>query len=175
MNMNSGATAIRRQAVSAPTEWIVENQMVWGNVCHFGEGHAYMDTDAIRQMPQTDSVFAYDPNSEDDHKRTLPLGSPFDYIVSNYVLNVLEPDEREAALILMYRKANYSLITVRLDKVEGQPFEDGVITQRDTFQTQLKAEEWVLWFMETLNKYVIGSPRVRIIRKTRNYLMVEVS
>lgn len=170
----SGATAIARTKVSAPTQWIVDHAYVWGDVLHFGEGKAFLDTEAIASLPNVDSVYAYDPNSYDPRKRTLPLGCPFHYAVCNYVLNTLTPAEREDAFIDGFLKSAYSIWTVRLDKVDGDPVFDGVQTKRGTFQTQLKAEDWIVWFYDVIRTRMFADYRVKILRKTRSYLMVEV-
>lgn len=172
--MNSGATAIARTKVSAPTQWITEHAYVYGNVLHYGEGKAFHDTAALSALPQVDNVDAYDPNSPDPLKHVIPGGCTYDYVVSNYVLNTLTPAEREDAFINGFLSGCYSIWTVRLDKVEGDPIFDGVLTKRGTFQTQLKAEDWIVWFYDALRERLVGNYRVKILRKTRNYLMVEV-
>lgn len=173
--MNSGTTAIARKTVSAPTRWLCENHYVYGDVLHFGEGKAYQDTAALEALPNINEVYAYDPNSVDEWKRTLPIGCRFGFTVCNYVLNTLMPMEREQAFIDAFLKSVYAIFTVRISKVEGQPWADGVITSRGTFQTQLSAEEWIIWFYDTMQTRLVGNYRVKILNKTRNYLMVEVS
>lgn len=172
--MNSGATAIARKTVSAPTRWLCEHHYVYGDVLHFGEGKAYQDTAALEALPGVGGVYAYDPNSVDEYKRILPMGCQFDFTVCNYVLNTLMPMEREQAFIDAFLKSVCAIFTVRIDKVEGQPWADGVITSRGTFQTQLSAEEWIIWFYDTMRPRLVGNYRVKILNKTRNYLMVEV-
>lgn len=173
--MNSEATAIARTSVSAPVQWLVDNNYLYGLVCNFGEGKAFKDTEAINDLPSVDRCVAYEPNSPVIAKRNLPIGTPFNFVVANYVLNTLPPEERAQAFMDAYIVGQYAIFTVRLDKVEGKPFEDGVITRRGTFQTQLKAEEWIVWFYDTIREHLLcGLARVKILRKTRSYLMVEV-
>lgn len=170
----SGATAIARTKVSAPTQWIVDHAYVWGNVLHYGEGKAFHDTAALSALPQVDNVDAYDPNSPDPLKHVLPSGCAYHFGVSNYVLNTLTPAEREDAFIEGFLKCAYSIWTVRLDKVDGDPVFDGVLTKRGTFQAQLKAEDWIIWFYDVMLERLADNYRVKILRKTRSYLMVEV-
>jgi hypothetical protein len=172
--MNSAATAITRTKVSAPTRWLVNNNYLYGLVCHFGEGKAFMDTEAMNNMQEVDGVYAYEPASADPNKQELPLGCPFEFVVANYVLNVLEPEERAEAFIQAYLKGVSAIFTVRLDSVNGTPYKDGVITQRNTFQAQLNTDEWIEFFYKTLYKNKLVSSRVRILQKTNTYLMVEV-
>ena len=160
--MNSGATAIARTKVSAPTQWLIDNHYVYGDVLHFGEGKAFLDTEAIASLPNVDSVYAYDPNSYDPRKRTLPLGCPFHYAVCNYVLNTLTPQDREDAFYKAFLSATYAIYTVRLDKVAGEPMFDGVVTKRGTFQAQLKAEEWITWFYDAIRTRMFADYRVKI-------------
>jgi hypothetical protein len=153
--MNSEKTQIARKTVSAPTRFLVENEYVYGKVLHFGEGKAFADTTAMDRLPNVDYVQPYDPNSPDEWKRELPLGCTFDYVVCNYVLNTLLPEERADAFTKSFLKGIYAVYTVRIDKVSGEPYEDGVITSKGTFQTQLSAEEWIVWFHETIRTVLL--------------------
>ena len=173
-DMNSGATAIARTKVSSPVQWLIDHNYLYGQVCNFGEGKAFLDTEAMGNLPEVDECHAYEPNSPIVSKHLLPMGCQFDYVVANYVLNTLTPAEREDAFVDAFLAGLYAIFTVRLDKVEGEPMFDGVVTKRGTFQTQLKAEEWIVWFYEALRTRLSGKYRVKILRKTRSYLMVEV-
>ncbi len=164
-----------RTDVSAPTRFLIHNNFLFGSVLHYGEGKAYMDTDAIDMLPDVTSVYAYDPHSEHENRHTLP-NSPemFDITVCNYVLNTLAGQDREDAFIGALIHSFSSFITVRLDKVNGEPYDDGVMTSKGTFQAQLTSEQWIIWFYETLHKRTVAWRRLRVVNKTRNYLMVEV-
>lgn len=163
-----------RTKVSAPTRFLIDNYYVFGKVLHYGEGRAFHDTAALADLPNVDKVDAYDPNSPDPDKQVMPSGCTYDHVVSNYVLNTLTPAEREEAFVNGFLKGSYSIWTVRLDKVAGDPMFDGVLTRRGTFQAQLRADEWIVWFYDTLHARMAGRYRVKILNKTRNYLMVEV-
>lgn len=174
--MNSELTQIARTKVSAPTQFIVDNEMVIGKVLHFGEGKAFADTAALDSLPGVDYVQPYDPNSPDEWKRdrSILAGCQYDYAVCNYVLNTLTYGYREDAFMDAFMACLYANITVRIDKVNGTRHDDGVITARGTFQAQLSAEQWICWFYDTLRNRTNGRYRVKILNKTRSYLMVEV-
>ena len=163
-----------RTSISSPTQFLAENNYLYGSVLHFGEGKAYLDTLAMINLPSVTKVVAYDPNSATPAHRSIPgAGVNYDFGVANYVLNTLTMDKRREALLDLYRRVCYALITVRIDKVKGEAFSDGVITSRGTFQCQFAPEEWVAWIVNAL--VLEGySPRITILNKTRNYLMVEV-
>lgn len=174
--MKSELTQIARTEVSAPTRFIVDNCYLFGKVLHFGEGKAYADTTALDLVPGVDYVQPYDPNSPEEWKRDRSVlrGCQYDIVVSNYVLNTLTAAERQDAFMESFYAGCRAYITVRIDKVKGEPFQDGVITSRGTFQTQLSAAEWVCWFYDILNTLTVGRHNVRVLNNTRSYLMVEV-
>ncbi len=74
-------TAISRKTMSVPTRYLVENDLIKGDVLDFGCGRGF-DTDEL-------GAVGYDPNSED--YADFPTNK-FDTIVCNYVLNVVPPD-----------------------------------------------------------------------------------
>lgn len=175
--MNSELTQIARTQVSAPTQYIIDNLFLRGKVLHFGEGKAYADTTALALVPGVDYVQPYDPFSPDEWKRddAVLRGCQYDYVVCNYVLNTLKPVQRANALMEMFYSGLRAYITVRIDKVNGVPESDGVVTKRGTFQTQLSSEEWICWFYHTLNLHPRpANYHLRFVHKTRSYLMVEV-
>jgi hypothetical protein len=139
--MNSEATAIARTSVSAPVQWLVDNNYLYGLVCNFGEGKAFKDTEAMSDLPEVGGCFPYEPNSPVIAKRNMPMGCPFNFVVANYVLNTLTPDARAEAFLQAYIAGQYAIFTVRLDRVDGEPFEDGVITKRGTFQKSFSRSE----------------------------------
>jgi hypothetical protein len=174
--MNSEKTQIARTKVSAPTQFIVDNALVFGDVLHFGEGKAFADTSALDALPNVNYVQPYDPNSPDEWKRndSVLRGCNYDFSVCNYVLNTLTEIDRRKAFLDAFMSSLYTIFTVRIDKVAGEPLSDGVITKRGTFQTQLTAEEWICWVYDTIRECTTGRYRVKILNKTRNYLMIEV-
>jgi hypothetical protein len=126
-------TAIHRTRVSAPLRWLLDNGLIVGSTCNWGEGYAYQDTIAMNGE-------AYDPNSKYLDRRVMPTRR-FDTIYCGYVLNTLTAPE---ALDVMITVRNHlhvggtAYFAVRTDKIAGTPFEDGVITKRGTFQCSYK-------------------------------------
>lgn len=167
----SGKTQIARKDVSVPTRWIVNNVKLSGSVLHFGEGKAFQDTERIRQQSLVTNVVGYDPNSPIPEHRVLPH-EDFDYGVSNYVFNVLPNSERWLALHDLMDSVVEAIVSVRLDKVKGQPFQDGVITSIGTFQTQLTAAEWVAWFANNASGW--DRVLVDVLKETKDYLIVSL-
>lgn len=135
--MNPEKTAISRRGLSRPTRWIIANvDPVDKDVLHFGEGKAYADSDALRKWCGGRLV-TYDPYSENEWSRGPEwLEYSYGVVVANYVLNVLEPDERRVAFEQIMRCAigGVAYITLRTDKVKGIAYEDGVVSTRYTFQ-----------------------------------------
>ena len=173
-DMNSGATAIARTKVSVPTQYLIDHNYLYGHVLHFGEGKAYQDTEAMLQVPGVSSVTPYDPNSEHVERRTYDRTQYFNVVVCNYVLNTLPAVDRVEALLEVYRAGTVAYIAVRTDKVKVVGHADGVITSKNTFQTQLTAAGWMEWITRTFSKEFPYVPRITIMQETRNYLMLEV-
>lgn len=128
-------TAMARWRVSKPMEWIAKNVDLAGDILHFGEGRAYMDTDALNAYG---NVSVYEPypgveGAKQAAKAVLP-DKHFDYIIAIYVLNVLEPTERMKVLKWLREHGDVVLIAVRTDKINGKRYKDGVKTSTGTFQ-----------------------------------------
>ena len=75
-------------------------------------------------------------------------GARFDKSFSIFVFNTLTESERIDAFHELLHCSNDALIAVRTDKVNGEEFEDGVITKRGTFQTQLDCDDWLCFFTQ---------------------------
>lgn len=124
-------TQIARKSVSAPMNYLLAHTKINGSVLHFGEGLAFQDTDALRTL--SNHVHPYDPFSPSFWKRVLP-DEQFDYLVSFYVLNVLQPNDRYRVMEQMKARSNNLIIAVRSDDIPGRRCEDGVITKSGSFQ-----------------------------------------
>lgn len=172
--MNSGKTAIARKSVSAPMKYLGKLRgPPYGpmNVLHFGEGKAYEDTKYLKRNGAR--VTSYDPNSENPFARdpTL-LDLHYDFGFAIYVFNTLTPHVRTAAFHKLLNCCDRVIIAVRTDKVDGQPYEDGVITKLGTFQTQRKAKLWLHWFATNMPE---GDTRtVHLLHSTGHYTIIEV-
>lgn len=134
-------TAIARKDVSAPMKWMLENlEMHDLKVLHYGEGKAYIDTGALMVVGADVSVYEPFPAEGERYKAILP-SDYFDMLISIYVLNVLFHDERLMTIEEMECIADRSIVAVRTDKINGMPFEDGVITKTGTFQKSFSRAE----------------------------------
>jgi len=79
-------TAIARNKLSRPAKWLIEHNMLCGDVLDYGCGRGYDATLC--------NFAKYDPYYSPD----MPVGR-FDYIMCNYVLNVIpDEDERESVI-----------------------------------------------------------------------------
>ena len=131
----SAKTAIHRNKVSAPLQWLLDNDLIRGEACNWGEGRAFLDTEAMDQ--RTGCAIGYDPNSSVSINRHMPAGMLFDTVYCGYVLNTL--DARTAANVIDQVRSHLThdgigYFAVRVDEVHGESYLDGVITKRGTFQ-----------------------------------------
>lgn len=136
----SGRTAISRTRVSAPLQWLLDHDLIVGDSCNWGEGKAFLDTDAMEE--RTGFAIGYDPNSTRPWNRMVFPSEMFTTIYCGYVLNTL--DARTASNTIEDIRAHLqpggiAYFAVRTDKVEGLPWYDGVLTQKGTFQMSYRA------------------------------------
>ena len=80
----TGRTAIARKSLSVPAKWLEEQGALGGRVLDFGCGRG---GDVERLLEMDYDIEGYDPV----HGPPMPDG-PFDTIMCNYVLNVVDPD-----------------------------------------------------------------------------------
>ncbi len=173
--MNSEKTMIARKTTSAPMRWVKDNLEYsfddW-SVLHFGEGKAFADSAAMSLMGF--AVTAYDPHSVDFSARNPELIDPslhvYDIGFSFYVFNTLNQYWREQAFNEMQRCCKRLIIAVRTDRVPGEKCQDGVITKRLTFQTQLNKDQWLEYF--TLISPVRSS--VSLLHNGGHFAIIEV-
>jgi hypothetical protein len=131
----SAKTAIARKRVSAPLQWLLDNDLIKGHACNWGEGKAKVDT--LAMDGRTGYAIGYDPNTDAWY---LPQGSKFDTIYVGYVLNTLDTLESTRCVAHVrdhLAPGGTAYFAVRFDEVNGTPYEDGVITKRGTFQTNV--------------------------------------
>lgn len=100
-------TAITRKVPSAPTKWLASRGKIIGAVLDYGCGKGF---DAL----------AYGMDSYDPHYQPIKPRGPFDTIICNYVLNIIESPEERARVLLTIRNllapGGCAYITVRNDK-----------------------------------------------------------
>ncbi len=140
----SGRTAITRSSMSLPCRLIVKHENINGHGLHFGCGKDHAGTEHIRNSSRTSSIVEYDPNYANYSKL---LKRKYDFIVANYVLNVLPPKERKNVIKQIrncLKRNGCAYITVRSiadSKIKGIPEYDGVRTSIGTFQRNYTVEE----------------------------------
>lgn len=169
--MNSGKTAISRKRVSAPMAYLAKRRGAPYNmvVLHFGEGKAYEDTKYLRRNGSY--VIPYDPNSDDpDTSNPIWLNMHWNLGVAIYVLNTLEHHERREALRQLQESCDTIILAMRTDKIKGTPYQDGVITKRGTFQTQLNAGAWMEWCKRMSPEWA----SVEVLHKASGYVILDV-
>lgn len=152
-------TAMSRNALSRPMRLALEAGAIGETHLDYGCGRG---DDVMRLRQAGYAVQGYDPH----YMPKEPQG-PFESVSLIYVLNVIEdPREREHSLHAAWELASDRLIlAVRCDKVKGEPFSDGVITSRRTFQKTFSHRELVA-YVETV------CPHAEIERLGRGVLVL---
>lgn len=151
----SAKTAIHRTRVSAPLQWLLDNDLIQGDACNWGEGRAFVDTAAMNE--RTGYAIGYDPMSTVDTNRWLPTRK-FDTIYCGYVMNVVLVEEArhiEKQIKEHLNPGGTAFIAVRIDEVHGEPYRDGVITKRGTFQVSYAPYMFPEYILHKTGHYAI--------------------
>jgi len=165
----AGKTAISRTGLSAPTRYLLDNGLVRGKVFQQGRGKA--DHDAEEMAKVASSYSEYDPNYAPSRSA---LRKKYDTVVSNFVLNTLPPTIRDSAWKDIQRtvgRGGTAYISVRStgDKsIRGEPSEDGVITDKGTFQKPYSMQD----IMDEASVYFQD---VEVIKRTPHSITVSAS
>lgn len=144
--MNPHKTAITRKKPSRPCKTIEHllTPTVVDYGCGKGEDKDYLNSKGVLCL-------GYDKyNPEYNETKPSLIGRT---VMCNFVLNTIPLQER-IEVINDLKQAENIFISVRTDKVKGKIKDDGVITSKGTFQTQLKADEWLSFFREHLGDEV---------------------
>jgi len=122
-------TAIKRNKLSAPTQWLLDNDMLGRHILDYGCGKG---GDVAELDKLGNAVVGYDPHYY-PHTEILAAIFEFDTIICNYVLNVVDQSERIKVLNkLLSLHAKNIYVTVRRDLEK-----DYVKTKRGTEQWQV--------------------------------------
>ena len=162
-------TAIERDKLSAPMQHLARHGYFDGDysVLDYGCGKGH---DALELETHGIDVAAWDPAHKPDGELR-----PSDVVNLGYVINVIDDvEERRETLRRAFRLANKLLavsvmIGGKATIAKFQPYKDGVLSARDTFQKYFSQNEIKSFIAETLGKQGIAiSPGLffRIQRRT---------
>lgn len=152
MYFPSSKTAIKRKGISVPVADLLVKGKIQGRTINWGSGRSYVDTWAMAGVTEY-QCDEYDPYFAPER----PDGF-YDTVYCGYVLNTLPPTPRAGCVMDILQYINkYSTVyfAVRNDKVSGEPFEDGVITKRGTFQKSFLNNELYSWLREFFDTVVV--------------------
>ena len=129
---HSHLTAKERTSLSFPSKWLLEKDLLKGEILDFGCGFGY-DVEVLKR--QNFVIQGYDSF----YFKEFPL-KKFDTIICQYVLNVLQPDEQPEILMSiceLLKPNGKAYFTVRRDlKYEG--FRIHKIHKKTTYQCNVK-------------------------------------
>lgn len=129
---HSHLTAIERTRLSFPTQWLLENNKLKGEILDFGCGFGFDVFDLKNKGYDIDGYDKY-------HLPEFPT-KKYDVIICNYVLNVLEADEQPEVLMSvseLLKPTGKAYFTVRRD-LTYEGFRIHKIHQLTTFQYNVK-------------------------------------
>jgi len=128
---NPHLTAIERTAMSFPTRWLKQNNLLKGEILDFGCGYG-IDTDQLKE--QGFNIVGYDNHFRPDY----PI-KRFDTIICNYVLNVLEPNEQAEVLMSiseLLKPTGKAYFAVRRD-LKSEGFRTHYVHKLPTYQSNV--------------------------------------
>lgn len=139
---------IPRKKPAKPITWLIENNLINGNILHFGRGK---DIPGTQAMAKIGTVTEYDPNILEINK--IP-SQQYDSLVSCFVLNCLHHKEREYTLFNISNtvtKNGSAFIAVRSKKdsdlkikqAKWWPISDG-FTNGKVFQKFYETEDLII-------------------------------
>jgi hypothetical protein len=162
----SAKTAMTRKALSRPTRFLLHNDHIKGSVLHHGCGKARDDSYALqRQAILANKTYAeYDPGHA-PYDRSI-LDQKYTTVVSNYVMNTLPKEARLCVWRDLTRcTGKTAYVTIRQDKIKGEPFKDGFLTGKKTFQVYIPEKDFLA---EAENHF----PLVDVFYKNSSLLML---
>src|SRR5690554_6271650 len=148
-------TAIVRHELSAPMKCLAKHGYLNGEFSLFDYGCGLGDDLRELQAHGIDAI-GWDPNFRPESDLV-----PCDLVNLGFVINVIEDrDERMEALIKAYELADKLLVVAAMLASETfiqkfQPYKDGVITSRNTFQKYYSQTELQAFIEQTLDEHAI--------------------
>lgn len=128
---NPHLTAIERTAMSFPTRWLKQNNLLKREILDFGCGFG-VDTDLLKTQ-------GYDIVGYDNYYRPALPEKRFDTIICNYVLNVLEPNEQAEVLMFVsefLKPEGKAYFAVRRD-LKSEGFRTHYVHKQPTYQSNV--------------------------------------
>jgi len=147
-------TALSRSNLSAPIQCLVRHGFLDGSLTVFDYGCGKGD-DIRNLSANAITISGWDPHYAPDQPKQAA-----DIVNLGFVINVIENyHERLEALISAYNLANQVLVVSTMlfnqNSLKGQVFNDGVVTQRNTFQKYFTQSELKEFLTETLETEAI--------------------
>lgn len=141
----SAKTSIARKVPSAPLKHLLKLNLIpsEGSCLNFGKGRDDIDSDAIASIAGNCTNYDY------TYCRTDIFGSNFNFVYCGYVQNTLPQEAREVTwkqlASVTNRENGTCYVAVRTDKdvakITGEAYQDGLITNRQTFQVGYSEEK----------------------------------
>jgi diadenosine tetraphosphate (Ap4A) HIT family hydrolase len=125
---HSQLTAKERTKLSFPSQWLLNNNKLHGDILDFGCGFGFDTLDLQNKGFQIDGYDKF-------HKPEYPT-KKYDTIICNYVLNVLQPDEQPEVLMAiseLLKSNGKAYFTVRRD-LTYEGFRTHKIHKETTYQ-----------------------------------------
>lgn len=161
-------TALSRSNLSAPMQVLARHGFLDGSLTVFDYGCGKGD-DIRNLTANAIPVSGWDPHYAPDQTKYAA-----DIVNLGFVINVIENyQERLEALINAYNLANQVLVVSAMlfnqNALKGQAFNDGVITQRNTFQKYYTQNELKEFLTETLETDAIAvAPGIFFVFKNQD-------
>ena len=177
MKINRHNTAIKRNKLSAPTKWALENGHISSKIYDWGCGRG---DDAKFLKDSGLNVIAYDPYHAPQKSPETIKFNRIKTVLNNYVLNVIESKRERTILLkriedLISDKTKVVLSVRRPTAIEKgakakgwKKYKDGYITSTNTFQKGYTPEEITKLcgrFFEILESKKLSDGVVLILKK----------
>lgn len=167
-NISRHLTALSRSNLSAPMQCLARYGFLDGSLTVFDYGCGKGD-DIRNLSANAITVSGWDPHYAPDQPKQAA-----DIVNLGFVINVIENyQERLEALLGAYNLANQVLVVSAMlfnqNALKGQAFNDGVVTQRNTFQKYYTQSELKEFLTETLeNDAIPVAPGIFFVFKNQD-------